>query len=322
MFGGRRPRIANCHADLLAFHARKIALPPSDYDALRAKRDKVRVIIKRRLREMGYLQPIGFRSQGSVAMRTVTRGGHYGSFDIDDGIYFHRRALTGPLGAEVSPLAARQRILDAAYREHFDDPPVFLKNCVRIFYARGFHIDIPVYRVTTSPFGFQTIELASSSWKPADPAGVTAWFRQANARSPGVFGGRQLARLVRYLKTWICSRSAWQGYMPSGFALTALAVECYRPFPERDDRALLHLLGALFERLQVQTAISHPVIRGEFIVRPDKDATARSLLWALEQGLPRLAPIIEGCPRERALALWDGFFNDDFLRRRPAITFI
>jgi len=322
MFGGRRPRISNCHGDLLALHARKIALRPSDYDELRTKRDKVRAIIKRRLREMGYLQPIGFRSQGSVAMRTVTRGGWYGSFDIDDGIYFHRRALTGPQGGEVPPLAARQRIWEAAYREHFNDPPEYRKNCVRVFYARGFHIDIPVYRVSTSPFGCKTIELASSSWKPADPAGVTAWFQRANARSPGVFDGHQLARMVRYLKTWTRSRSAWQGYMPSGFAITALAVECYKPFPERDDRALLHLLTAIFERLLCQTAIAHPVIHGEFIVRPEKDATARCLLGGLEQALPRLRPLAEGCPREQALALWDSFFNEDFLRRRPPFIFI
>src|SRR4051812_22559991 len=101
MFGVRRPRVSNCHVDLLALHAKKIALPASKYDELRTKRNKVRIIIKRRLREMGYLQPIGFRSQGSVAMRTVTSGGWYGSFDIDDGIYFHRRALIGPQGGEV-----------------------------------------------------------------------------------------------------------------------------------------------------------------------------------------------------------------------------
>lgn len=322
MLGGPRPRVANCNAALRVFHARKVALLASGYDELRAKRDKVRAIIKRRLREMGYRQPLRFCGQGSVTMRTVTRGGWYGTFDIDDGVYFSRQALTGPLGGEMQPLDARKMVFEAAYREHFTDPPEYLKNCVRVYYARGYHVDIPVYRVSKNRFGSETIELASSRWKPANPVGVTEWFRRANARSPGLFGDRQLVRMVRLLKVWTRSRSAWQYSMPSGFAITALAVECYKAFPDRDDRALLHLLSAIWQRLQIDTAVSHPVIAGEYIVRPDRDASLRFLRDCLEQALVRIAPVIAGCPRGQALACWDTFFNEDFFSTRSAVVFV
>lgn len=322
MFGRRSIRIANCHRDLLALHAGRIALPRSSYDELRAKRDTVRTVIKRRLRGMELPQPMKFLGQGSVSMGTVTRGGYYGSYDIDDGVYFTRAALTGPYGGELTPLAARQRVWDAAYSEQFVDPPEYLKNCVRVYYARGFHIDIPVYRVSGSIFGGQTIELASSTWKPANPRGVTDWFRAANSRSPGFGSNRQLSRMVRYLKVWSRSRYAWQGYMPSGFAITKLVTECYRAFPDRDDRALLHLLTMIEDRLLRDTLIEHPVLRGEFICGPGKDSTVRFMRDRLTEGLERLGPVFEGCGRQQALARWDAFFNENFLRDRASLTFI
>jgi hypothetical protein len=307
---------------LRAFHARKVALPTSRYDELRAKRDKVRLIIKRRLREMGYRQPLRFRGQGSVTMRTVTRGGWYGTFDIDDGIYFSRQALTGPLGGEMSPLEARKMVWEAAYSEYFTDPPEYLKNCVRVFYANGYHVDIPVYRVTTNGLGTETVELASSRWKPANPVAVTDWFRQANARSPGAFGERQLVRMVRLLKVWARSRSVWQYSMPSGFAITALVVECYKAFSDRDDRALLHLISAICQRLQIKTEIMHPVIPGEYIVRPDRDSAVRYLRERMEEALARIAPVIAGCPRTQALGCWNVFFNEDFFSERRVVAFV
>jgi hypothetical protein len=322
MFGGARRRIANCHSDLLVYHARRVALRPSGYDALRSSRDKVRLSIKRRLKAMGYRQPMMIRGQGSVAMRTVTRGGYYGVYDIDDGIYFARSALTGPLGGELSPLAARERIWEAAYSEKYISPPERHKNCVRVHYKQGFHIDFPVYRITTRLFAPPLIEIASSTWKVANPNAVTAWFAAANERSPGLGASRQLARMVRYLKHWCRSRYAWQGRMPSGFAITKLVVECYRAFPDRDDRALLHLLAAIHGRLCIDTVVAHPVIKDEYICGPNKDATTRFLRQALEVALARLGPLTNGANRQAALALWDSFFNDDFFSSRPPVIFI
>lgn len=322
MFGGARRRIANCHSDFGVYHLRRVALRPSSYDALRASRDIVRQTIKRRLRAAGHRQPLAFKGQGSVAMRTVTRGGYYGVFDIDDGIYFARSALTGPQGGELSALAARERVWEAAYSDKFAYPPERHKNCIRVHYEQGFHIDVPVYRVTPRLFAPPVIELASSSWKVANPGGVTDWFVAANGRSPGFGRERQLGRMVRYLKHWTRSRYAWQGRMPSGFALTKLVVECYRAFPDRDDRALLHLLSTMRDRLLAFTLIAHPVIPDEYICGPGKDATVRYLRDSLSLALERLAPIHDGAKRREALALWDGFFNDDFFRARAQVVFV
>lgn len=271
---------------------------------------------------MGSAQPAMFRAQGSVAMETVTGGGYYGNFDIDDGIYFSRKALTGPLGGELTPLAARQLVWEAAYSEQYAYPPEYRPNCVRVYYAAGYHVDLAVYRLTGNVFGGRTIELASSYWKPANPAAVTEWFKNASLSSPGWGTNRQLTRMVRYLKVWSQSRSAWQGYMPSGFALTKLAVECYRSFSDRDDRALLHIIWAIGERLEYNELVEHPVLRGEYINGPGKDAPVRFLRDRLTEARARLRPIFHGANRSEARACWDAFFNETYFRERPSVVLI
>lgn len=322
MIGGLPRRVVNCHADLMAYHSFAVALPRPVYGELRAKRDTVRQRIKRRLYMMDMPQPTMFRAQGSVIMETITSGGYYGSFDIDDGIYFSRNALKGPQGGDMSALAARQLVWEAAYSEQFAYPPEYRPNCVRVYYAAGYHVDFAVYRLTGSIFGGRTIELASSCWKPSNPAAVTDWFREASLKSPGWGANRQLTRMVRYLKVWCQSRSAWQGYMPSGFALTKLVAECYRAYPERDDRALLHLVWALGERLEWDSTVKHPVMRDEYLYGPGRDAKARFLRDRIIEARVRLRPIFHSANRQDARSCWDSFFNEDYFRSRPTVSLI
>ncbi len=322
MFGLRPPRVTNCHTDLQALHARRIAMPANQLEELRAKRDGVRAIIKRRLAQMEERQPLMFRGQGSYAMNTIIRGQDYADYDIDDGIYFARSALTGPFGGELSPLAARQRIWEAAYHERFTDPPEIHKNCVRVFYARGFHVDVPIYRVTGGAFGPSVFELASSRWKTSNPQAVTAWFKTANARSPGIGLNRQLTRTVRYVKAWARSRAAWQFRMLGGFGLTKLVVDCYAPFPDRDDRALLVVLAKMHARLAASTLIPHPVLAGEFICGAERDAPVRFLRSCLDDALTRTRPLTEGCARPAGLAAWGSMFNTNFFASRPAVRWV
>jgi hypothetical protein len=108
----------DCSADLRAFYASRVALPNSWLGEMRTKRDRVRALLKRRLRDAGITGPIIFRMQGSVAMGTVIRGGHYGSYDIDDGVYLESAALLGPRGGEMSALSVRELVCEAVQHPH------------------------------------------------------------------------------------------------------------------------------------------------------------------------------------------------------------
>ena len=306
----------NCHADLRLYDQRWIALPASAMAGLRQRRNITRALIKRRLRAADLYQPIGFYGQGSVAMGTIVRDPGDG-YDIDDGIYFARRALTGPNGGAWSAREVRDMVLEAAYSERFWAPPRMLKNCVRVYYAQGYHIDIPVYRVTPRPLAPPLIELASASWRPSDPRAVTRWFLRANARSPGEGRNRQLVRIVRYIKAWVRARASWQGLILGGFGITRLAVDCYSRSVGRDDVALYETLRGIQARLHGSLLIPHPVLADELICPPPRNAKARYLRDRLDETLARLAPLPRTRSREEALALWDGFFWTDFFQGRP-----
>lgn len=280
----------DCDADLKAYDRKAIALSIPATRELRLRRDRVRGQIKRRLASFGYRQPIGFHSQGSIAMGTIVRDAESG-YDIDDGVYFARQALVGPYGGEMSAYAARQLMLEAAYAEYYWDPPEMLKNCIRVYYAKGFHIDIPVYRVTRRGLASSITELASSDWKRSDPRAVTRWFRAANARSASIFNGGQLARIVRYTKAWARARPAWHGRILGGFGITKLVADCYRPSLGRGDRALYETLRAIQARLHIEPRVAHPVLQDEWIGAAYDHAKVRYYRSQLDAALARLAPL-------------------------------
>jgi hypothetical protein len=118
-------------------------------------------------------------------------------YDIDDGVYFSKELLVGDRGAEMSALQARQMVRDALDDGSFKTPPEVRKNCVRVSYETGFHVDGPIYRrvTTRDVLGEATHhhELASSEWKRSDTRDVTAWFETENDNSRSAFAAMRAA---------------------------------------------------------------------------------------------------------------------------------
>ena len=136
-------------------------------------------------------------------------------------------------------------VRDAVDDGGFKTPPEVHKNCVRVYYEAGYHVDLPVYRrvTTKDAFGNETYhhELASSDWKRSDARDVTDWFEKENdAQSPDKDNGRQLRRRTRGRSRSIArSRESWNGQILSGFGITKLVTECFRGNADREDTALL-----------------------------------------------------------------------------------
>jgi hypothetical protein len=198
---------------VLAHHDEKVTLPQGDRTAMRDRRNANRERLKKGLKEGRKAAPREFWSQGSYAMKTMTQHPER-DYDIDDGIYFAKEVLIGERGAEMSALQVRQMVRDAIDDGSFKTPPEARKNCVRVYYVAGFHVDMPVYRRTTTKdaFGNEHFdhELASSDWKRSDARDVTAWFEKQNTnQSPDTENGRQLRRLVRQIKKYARSRESW-----------------------------------------------------------------------------------------------------------------
>lgn len=303
----------DCAADICAYHKDEVTLPKADQDSMRSRRDANRKRLRDGLRNAGKPAPSEFIKQGSYAMKTMLRDSD-NDYDIDDGVYFWREDLVGDRGAEMTSLQARWMVRDAIDDGSFKAPPQVRGNCVRIFYEKGYHVDVPVYRKDEDDDGYMVYELASASgWKRSDARDVTGWFVDCRAASAD---GTQLRRLVRLLKKLARSRSSWKGPILSGFGITVLAVECQR-LRSREDKALYDTMQAIRDRLNRSLVVAHPVTPDDSITNGTDDAKARMLRNKLDQALGWLAPLFEwDCTRERALACWDKVYNTTYFSER------
>lgn len=311
----------DCAKDVLAYHDQQVTLTQGERDEMRKRRDANRTRLEKGLAAADDPAPHHFKSQGSYAMKTMVQDEDR-DYDIDDGVYFDTDDLVGARGAEMTALQARQMVCDAIDDGSFTTPPEVRKNCVRVYYQAGYHVDLPVYRrtVTTNWRGEEevTYELASSSWKRSDARDVTNWFEVENTnQSPDTGNGRQLRRVTRLGKDFARSRMSWRGRILSGFGITKLVTETYRANADREDKAVYDTLKAMRDRLNRSLVINHPCTPGETITQGADDAKARFLRDKLEEAIGNLDILFDpDCTRAEALKAWDKVFNTDFFSCR------
>ena len=307
----------NCNKDFSAFYRDKVALAEVQRTEMRTRRDANRKNLKSGLKRDEEPTPVGSESQGSYAMRTMIQHPD-NDYDIDDGVYFMKAALVGPNGGDKTPAAAKEMVRKALHSDAFNTPVSVLKNCVRILYNAGYHVDVPVYRKVEEDADGNAIdpyfELASSDWKWSDPLKVTKWFNDANFdQSCHKENGRQIRRLVRFLKNFSQSRGSWKGSIAPGFMITKILIDNYQGDSERDDLALRNSMRAMNKALNISLIVNHPVLVGETITNGDSDARAKFLQEKLEWALEKLEVLDKyDCSREDALKAWDKVFNTDF----------
>lgn len=311
----------DCADDVLAYHNDEVTLPQAERDAMRGRRDANRKRLKDGLEEDKRPAPIELKSQGSYAMKTMVQDPSR-DYDVDDGAYFAKEDLVGARGAEMSALDVRQMVRDAIDDGSFKTAPEVRKNCVRVTYSAGYHVDVPAYRrvVAKDILGNDVVhhELASTDWKRSDARDVTEWFEAENARqSPDKDNGRQLRRLTRYLKKFARSRSSWRRQILGGLGITKLVTECYRADPSREDQALYDTMKAVHDRLVFDLVVKHPVTPDDTITDGLEDSKARVLREKLSDALDWLKPLHESdCTRVEALGCWDKVFSTSFFGDR------
>lgn len=289
----------DCSSEITSFHDEKVTLPEEVRKKLRKHRQANQDRLTARLKENEDPIPFDFVQQGSYAMHTMTQHPE-NDYDIDDGALFRREDL----GDSKTPRAAKEMVCDALQDERFDKQPEIHTNCVRVYYAEGHHVDIPVYRTKEDGSGY---ELASTDWKHSDPEGVTKWFK--NSTKAKSDGGTQMRQLVRLLKKFAKSRDSWN--MPSGLIITVLVKERYSTVVTRLDEALYNVMSSIKQRLDFDKSIRHPVV-DESLSDKCKSAVEElneRLEWALEE----LSVLKDAdCTRLKALKAWKKVLNTDF----------
>lgn len=306
----------DCSKDVKAYHDGEVTLPKVDQDAMRDRRNANRMRLRVGLAKAGKPKPLEFFKQGSYAMRTMCRD-YDNDYDIDDGVYFKIDDLVGDRGAEMTSSQARWMVRDAVDDGSFKRPPEVRSNCVRVYYAKGYHVDLPVYRrvFTETVFGIEEHnELASSSgWKRSDAREVSNWYEDERSASAD---GTQLRRINRILKNFARSRDNWRGTLLSGFGITVLTTAKFKA-GSREDRVLYDTMVAIRNRLNWDLVVAHPVTPNSTLTNGSDDAKARKFRDKLTDAIDTLAPLFDAdCTREKALKCWDKVFATTFFSER------
>jgi hypothetical protein len=313
----------NTSIQVLGYHNAEVNLPTTERTEMRKRRNANRDRLKKALADADKPTPIGQHTQGSYAMHTMVQDAST-DYDIDDGVYFKKERLVGPSNGEMSALAVRQMVCDALQDERFNTAPKVLKNCVRVFYNEGFHVDVPSYRrfETTDAWTGQTTysyELASSEWKSSDALAVTRWFNERNEHhSPDLDNTEgQFCRVVRLLKAFARSRSSWKPLTATGFMITKLANDSFSASAGRDDIALRETMKAVRLRLEWNKSIAHPTLTNETITRND-DARPGYFRDRLVENLKQVEVLDDPqCTHDDAMAAWDKVFCTDWFAQQP-----
>lgn len=314
----------DCSKEIIKFHNEEVTLPEAQQSEMRRRRNANRKRLKDGLANQEKPKPIGCNSQGSYSMKTMVQDSQK-DFDIDDGVYFYKEDLVGRNGAEMSSLQVRKMVCEAlSAGNNFARPPEVLKNCVRVYYTEGHHVDVPAYRKIENYnqlFGTTSSEyqLAGADWRSSDPLSVTDWFKSTNkAKSPdpGTNGG-QFRRIVRLLKKFARSRNSWKRSIASGFMITKLAEEEFVADLGRDDRALRDIMRRINIRLKNSTFLSHPVLSAEKLAE-EGDARLTFFQSRLEENLEHLAILgDQNCAHQSAMSAWDKVFNCSWFSDQP-----
>ena len=302
--------IYDCANEMTRYHNKKVRLSQEEQDKLRGYRDTNLDRLKNGLEKNGKPAYRKYISQGSYAMYTINQHPD-NDYDIDVGIIFDRDSQ----GGKKSALDARKMVCDAMQDDRFNRPPEVLKNCVRVYYEEGHHVDMPVYRQYKDENGDIIQELASSDWEESDPEAITRWYNDAvTEKSPDTDNGKQMRRVTRLIKKWARSRSSWN--MPSGFIISVLVEEKYLPKEGRDDEALYETLKAIRSRLSRNKKVHNPV-NGD-LISDGKEAQLQKMYDELDKVLNETLNVLEdpNCSYEDAMKAWSKFFNDDFFKEQ------
>lgn len=301
----------DCAKDIRSYHDDYVKLSEDTRAKLRENRNANRDRLKDNLKEKKKPAPLRFQKQGSYAMRTTIQEAN-NTYDIDDGVIFAKSDLVGDRGGDMTALDARQMVCDHLKDKRFNKKPEVLKNCVRVYYNEGHHVDVPVYRESGDENSGFKCEIASSDWRESNPADINEWFdKQLEAkRSDQDDTDHQMRRMIRLLKRYATSRASWN--LPSGFILTILLDEKYSAFDERDDRCFYNLIAAIKNRLAGLLVVKNPV-QEEILTKDDPDPKMQSLREKLEEAIDKLKILFDAkCTRKQALKAWADVFNTDY----------
>lgn len=304
------------HRQIQAYEADKVNLSDAVRDDLYAKREANRNRLKANLPERVKIP--SFIAQGSMAIRTTVQEKDC-DYDIDDGVSFFAENLKGEiLGIlDMSAREVQEMVRDALKDDKFNKQPEIIGNCVRVFYAEGYHVDVPSFRVHNTDTKDESQELAGENgWRASDPTEINVWFEKQvqELNKLQEDAGSQFRRMIRLLKRFARSRGdKWD--MPNGLKLTMLADECFERSAGRDDKAFFFLLQKMASRLQKSLVVfnrAQSKTPQDRLTKSESDSNMVELRKGVNETLEKLAIIWSpNADKKATREAWDWVFQTD-----------
>lgn len=294
--------MANCHDLFTTFYDDKVKLNETKREELRKSRDSIRDKIKKHFKEKLEVKQPKFWGQGSYMIRTQVSKLPEQEYDIDDGLYLqHLENDNWP-----TPQTVHNWVV-AAVEGHTNTDPIDKNTCVRVIYARSYHVDIPIY--VADGDGYKLAH-KSLGWTPSDPKAITEWFSSEIKNK-----SNQLRRIVQYLKAWKDFTQSTTK-LPSGLALTVLAVNHYSSHA-RDDNSVVSTVRNIKNALDVYFSVTKPAIPNENLLEGYSDTRKNYFLDKLQAIIDKGQVALDTEDKAKASQQWIALFGDRFPEYKP-----
>lgn len=263
---------------------KKIDLSPSKEEELRKKRDCLKdEIIEYFSSKDDYNQP-NFLLQGSMDMCTTINPLDE-EYDIDYGIYINKKDIdyknenTWPNIEELHELIAeackpKKRTIDTSK-----------DTCVRVIYAKNYHVDFPIYiKNWEDEIFIPKLAHKKDGWVDSDAKANTNYFIDCNKGTNDA-----LRHIVMFLKAMVDYQNHIEGEFQtdiSGFELTMLACRDYKTNGQTEiDKIWYTTLEEMHKKCNANTSLQKPVTKEELWInkkQQDKDSFIKLLKFAVD----------------------------------------
>lgn len=270
----------------------------SKKDSLITSRDSIRTDIQKYFKdELKEKQP-SFFEQGSFKLKTTVIPIE-GEYDVDDGVYLNN--LPDDFGEWPDVNEVHAWIYESV-KDRTNEKPEYKNNCIRVVYARNYHVDLPIYGVNS-----QEYYLASKKegWVKNDPKGFVDWFYNQLKLS-----GEQMRRNIIYLKAWADYNSY---YDITGILITTLVAYHHVSFEERDDQSLYNTLNNIVINLKANSNVSMPVLPYDNLLSKYSDSKKEKIIEYFENFKKRAFEAIEE-EYDNSFDIWNEEFGDRFVK--------
>lgn len=234
--------------NLFIKHNENITLSDSKKQNLTIGRDAIRSKLRSNFKDNDRIAP-KFHMQGSFAMKTAINPLPDMEYDVDDGVYLPQFRDTDQSSWPTTK-SVHNWIYDAL-EDHTKNDLVDKSTCVRVVYAKNYHIDLPIYIIKDDlPF----LAHKTKGWIESDPKAFTEWFKEKVKGND-----EQMRRLIKYLKGWRDSKCI----NIKSIALVILVADNYYKSVDRDDKSLLGTLTLIISSLKGEFSCLKPVVPNE-----------------------------------------------------------